>query len=188
MPEPDRFSRFTEHVRRLLSISEIEARRLNHHFEGTEHLLLALLQVPDGVGAKVLQGLDVDPNVVCREVEAATGRGDGGGPDQIGLAPGAKRVIVEAVNEARRLGHHYLGTEHLLLCQIREGEGIAARVLEGQGVGPERARLRTIQLLDDLNDTSEIGRGGRGNRWDRPPDEIDRGDRRGWGKWLWPRQ
>jgi ATP-dependent Clp protease ATP-binding subunit ClpC len=173
--EPDRFSKFTEHARRVLHLAEKEELRLNHNYIGTEHILLALLQVPDGVGANVLQSLDVEPDLVRREVEGAIGRGDSGGPDQVGLTPGGKTVILEAVSEARGLGHHYVGTEHLLLGLIGEGKGIAARVLAGQGVGLERARLRTIHMLNDMRGTSEIVRGSRA---------IDRGDRRGWGRWL----
>src|SRR5260221_1541145 len=126
----DRFDTFTERARKVLSLAQEEAQRFNHNYIGTEHLLLGLVREEDGVGAKVLQNLGVQLTTARSAVEFIIGRGDRIVLGEIGLTPRAKRVIELALDEANRLDHQYIGTEHLLLGLIREGEGIAAGVLE----------------------------------------------------------
>ena len=143
----DKFEKFTERARKVLSLAQEEAQRFNHNYIGTEHLLLGLVREGDGVAAKVLSNLGVELNKVRSAVEFIIGRGDRIVLGEIGLTPRAKKVIELAVDEARRLNHHYIGTEHLLLGLVREGEGIAAGVLESLGVNLEKVRSQTIQVL-----------------------------------------
>ena len=143
----DKFEKFTERARKVLSLAQDAAQRFNHNYIGTEHLLLGLVREGDGVAAKVLANLGVELQKVRSAVEFIIGRGDRIVLGEIGLTPRAKKVIELAVDEARRLNHHYIGTEHLLLGLVREGEGIAAGVLESLGVNLERARVATIQTL-----------------------------------------
>ncbi len=148
MNERDRFDKFTERARKVLSLSQEEAQRFQHNYIGTEHLLLGLVREGEGVAAVVLSNLGVELNKVRDTVEAIIGRGDRIVLGEIGLTPRAKKVIELAVDEARRLNHHYIGTEHLLLGLVREGEGIAAGVLESMGVNLEKVRIATIKVLD----------------------------------------
>src|SRR4051794_469687 len=134
----DRFDKFTERARRVLTLAQEEAQRFNHNYIGTEHLLLGLVREGDGVAAKVLANLGVELNKVRSAVEFIIGRGDRAVLGEIGLTPRAKRVIELAVDEARRLNSGYIGTEHLLLGLVVEGEGIAAGVLTSLGVQYER--------------------------------------------------
>ncbi len=143
----DRFDKFTERARRVLTLAQEEAHRFNHNYIGTEHILLGLVREGDGVAAKVLSNLGVELNKVRSAVEFIIGRGDRTVLGEIGLTPRAKKVIELAVDEARRLGHSYIGTEHLLLGLVREGEGIAAGVLESLGVNIERVRAETSRIL-----------------------------------------
>src|SRR3954464_15209670 len=136
----DRFDKFTERARRVLTLAQEEAQRFNHNYIGTEHLLLGLVREGDGVAARVLANLGVELNRVRSAVEFIIGRGDRMITGEIGLTPRAKRVIELAVDEARRMGHHYIGTEHLLLGLIREGDGIAVNVLKSLGVSPDKVR------------------------------------------------
>jgi hypothetical protein len=147
-PMDDKFEKFTERARKVLSLAQDEAQRFNHNYIGTEHLLLGLVREGDGVAAKVLANLGVELNKVRSAVEFIIGRGDRIVLGEIGLTPRAKKVIELAVDEARRLNHHYIGTEHLLLGLVREGEGIAAGVLESLGVNLEKVRTQTIQVLN----------------------------------------
>src|SRR5437870_7750334 len=149
----DRFDKFTERARRVLTLAQEEALRFNHNYIGTEHLLLGLVREGEGVAAKVLANLGVELNKVRSAVEFIIGRGDRAVMGEIGLTPRAKKVIELAVDEARRLGHHYVGTEHLLLGLVREGEGIAASVLESLGVNLERVRTQTIKVLSQSQPT-----------------------------------
>jgi ATP-dependent Clp protease ATP-binding subunit ClpC len=148
MNDKERFDKFTERTRKVLSLAQEEARRLNHNYIGTEHLLLGLVREGDGVAAKVLSNLGVELDRVRGAVESIIGRGDRIVLGDIGLTPRAKKVIELAVDESRRLNHHYIGTEHLLLGLVREGEGIAAGVLESLGVNLEKVRSQTIQVLN----------------------------------------
>ena len=143
----DRFDRFTERARRVLTLAQEEATRFNHNYIGTEHLLLGLIREGDGVAAEVLRSLGVELDKVRSQVEFIIGRGDRMILGEIGLTPRSKKVIELAVDEARRLGHHYIGTEHLLLGLVREGEGVAAGVLENMGVNLERVRTQTVKVL-----------------------------------------
>ena len=143
----DRFDKFTERARRVLTLAQEEALRFNHNYIGTEHLLLGLVREGEGVAAKVLANLGVELNKVRSAVEFIIGRGDRAVMGEIGLTPRAKKVIELAVDEARRLGHHYIGTEHLLLGLVREGEGIAAGVLESLGVSLEKLRGEVTRIL-----------------------------------------
>jgi ATP-dependent Clp protease ATP-binding subunit ClpC len=143
----DRFDKFSERARRVLTLAQEEAQRFNHNYIGTEHLLLGLVREGEGVAAKVLANLGVELNKVRSAVEFIIGRGDRAVLGEIGLTPRAKKVIELAVDEARRLNHGYIGTEHLLLGLVREGEGIAAGVLESLGVNLERVRAETTRIL-----------------------------------------
>src|SRR6266545_1740526 len=143
----DRFDKFTERARRVLTLAQEEALRFNHNYIGTEHLLLGLVREGEGVAAKVLANLGVELNKVRSAVEFIIGRGDRAVMGEIGLTPRAKKVIELAVDEARRLGHHYIGTEHLLLGLVREGEGIAAGVVESLGVSLDKVRAEVTRIL-----------------------------------------
>src|SRR6478609_9508823 len=145
------FEKFTERARKVLSLAQDEAQRFNHNYIGTEHLLLGLVREGDGVAAKVLANLGVELQKVRSAVEFIIGRGDRIVLGEIGLTPRAKKVIELAVDEARRLNHHYIGTEHLLLGLVRKGEGIAAGVLESLGVNLEKVRTKTIQVLSQAS-------------------------------------
>ncbi len=147
MSDRDRFDKFTERARRVLSLAQEEAQRFQHNYIGTEHLLLGLVREGEGVAAKVLSNMGVELYRVRNAVEFIIGRGDRIVLGEIGLTPRAKKVIELAVDEARRLNHHYIGTEHLLLGLVREGSGIAAGVLESLGVNLEKVRNQTIQVL-----------------------------------------
>jgi ATP-dependent Clp protease ATP-binding subunit ClpA len=147
MNERDRFDKFTERARKVLSLAQEEAQRFQHNYIGTEHLLLGLVREGEGVAAQVLGKLGVELNKVRGSVEFIIGRGDRIVLGEIGLTPRAKKVIELAVDEARHLNHHYIGTEHLLLGMVREGQGIAAGVLESLGVNLEKVRTQTIQVL-----------------------------------------
>jgi ATP-dependent Clp protease ATP-binding subunit ClpA len=144
----DRFDKFTQRGRTVLALAQEEAQRFNHNYIGTEHLLLGLLREENGVAARVLLGLGLELGKVRSAVEFILGRGDRMVLGEIGLTPRAKKVIELAVDEARRLNHHYIGTEHLLLGLVREGEGIAAGVLDSLGVNYQRVRAATIRVLD----------------------------------------
>jgi len=142
----DRFDTFTEDGRKVLTLAQEEAGRLNHHYIGTEHLLLGLLRVPSSVAARVLVNMNADLSKVRMAVEFIIGQGQAN-PGEIGLTPRAKRVIELAIDESRTLGHGYIGPEHLLLGLVREGEGIAAGVLESLGVNLDRVRHEVLAEL-----------------------------------------
>jgi ATP-dependent Clp protease ATP-binding subunit ClpC len=142
-----RFEKFSERARRVLTLAQEEAQHLNHNYIGTEHILLGLVREEDGVAAKVLVNLGAGLGKVRSAVEFIIGRGEKPGTGEIGLTPRAKRVIELAIDEARHLGHNYIGTEHLLLGLLREGEGVAAGVLDSLGITLERARAETIRVL-----------------------------------------
>ncbi|MFZ4657716.1 MAG: ATP-dependent Clp protease ATP-binding subunit [Caldilineaceae bacterium] len=143
----DKLDRFTKRARRVLTLAQEEALRLNHNYIGTEHLLLGLVREENGVAVKVLRELGVEPGQVIRAVERTVGRGERAPFGKPTLAPRTKRVIELAVDEARLMGHHYIGTEHLLLGLVREGEGIAVNVLRGLGINLDRVRTQTARNL-----------------------------------------
>src|SRR5258706_1078036 len=143
----DRFDRFTKRARHVLTLAQEEARSFQHNYIGTEHLLLGLVREGEGVAAQVLNNMGVEVNQVRSAVEAIIGRGDRIVHGEVGFTPRAKKVIELAVDEARRLNHRFIGTEHLLLGLIREGEGIGAGVLESLGVRLDQARTEVEVLL-----------------------------------------
>ncbi|MHB8647430.1 MAG: ATP-dependent Clp protease ATP-binding subunit, partial [Thermomicrobiales bacterium] len=143
----DKFEKFTERARKVFSLAQEEAQRFNHNYIGTEHLLLGLVREGDGIAARVLANLGVQLPKVRSAVEFIIGRGDGLVVGDPGLTPRAKKVIELAMDEARRLNNHYIGTEHLLLGLVREGEGIAAGVLESLGVSLEKVRQQVMQVV-----------------------------------------
>jgi ATP-dependent Clp protease ATP-binding subunit ClpA len=144
----DRFDKFTERARRVLSLAQEEAQHFQHNYIGTEHLLLALIREDGGIAAKVLNSMNVSLDQARSTLEFIIGYGEHIVHGEIGLTPRAKRVIEFAVDEARRLGHHYIGTEHLLLGLLREGEGIASGILESLGVDPVRVRAATYRMIE----------------------------------------
>ncbi len=163
----DRFDKFTERARQVLHLSQEEAERFQHNYIGTEHLLLGLLRLNSGVAIEVLKNLGVEVSKARAAVEHIIGHGDRIVKGQIGLTPRAKKVIELAVDEARRLHHHYIGTEHLLLGLLREGEGIAAGVLASLGVDLENARKQTVIVLNREKNSSP------GEAEDAPPEDVD---------------
>jgi len=146
---PSRFEKFSERARRVLTLAQEEAHHFNHTYIGTEHILLGLVREEEGVGAKVLANLGVGLSKVRSAVEFIIGRGEKPSTSEIGLTPRAKRVIELAIDEARHLGHNYIGTEHLLLGLLREGEGVAADVLDSLGITLERVRAETARVLGE---------------------------------------
>jgi ATP-dependent Clp protease ATP-binding subunit ClpC len=144
-----RFEKFSERARRVLTLAQEEAQHFNHTYIGTEHILLGLLREDEGVGAKVLANLGVGLNKARSAVEFIIGRGEKPSTGEIGLTPRAKRVIELAIDEARHLGHNYIGTEHLLLGLLREGGGVASDVLDSFGITLERARAETSRVLGE---------------------------------------
>ncbi len=147
---PDNLDRFTKRARRVLTRAQEEARNLNHRYIGTEHLLLGLLGEDGSVAMRVLQELDIAPDQVRQSIERMVGRGTRPFYTQPTLTPRTKRVIELAVDEARRLGHHYIGTEHLLLGLVREGEGVAVDVLRQLGATPERLEERITHIVAEV--------------------------------------
>ena len=150
----DRFDKFTERAKKVLVLAQEEAQRFNHNYIGTEHLLLGLVREGEGVAAKVLSNLGVELSKVRSAVEFIIGRGNRMVIGDVNLTPRAKKVIELAVEEARRLNHNYIGTEHLLLGLVREGEGIAAGVLESLGVNLEKVRTQVIQVVNQTGSGS----------------------------------
>ena len=150
------FERFTEKAIKVIMLAQEEARRLGHNFVGTEQILLGLIGEGTGVAAKVLKSLGVNLKDSRIEVEKIIGRGSGFVAVEIPFTPRAKRVLELSLEEARQLGHNYIGTEHLLLGLIREGEGVAARVLENLGIDLTKVRTQVIRMLGE---TAEVGSG-----------------------------
>ena len=150
------FERFTEKAIKVIMLAQEEARRLGHNFVGTEQILLGLIGEGTGVAAKVLKSLGVNLKDSRIEVEKIIGRGSGFVAVEIPFTPRAKRVLELSLEEARQLGHNYIGTEHLLLGLIREGEGVAARVLENLGVDLSKVRTQVIRMLGE---TAEVSSG-----------------------------
>src|SRR5437868_5878868 len=155
----NRFDKFTERAKKVLSLAQEEAQRFQHNYIGTEHLLLGLVRLNEGTAIKVLNDLGVDVSKVRAAIEHIIGRGDRIVLGEIGLTPRAKKVIELAVDEARRFNHHYIGTEHILLGLIGEGEGIAAGVLESLGVTLDMARTQVRRVLNQENEALADGEG-----------------------------
>ncbi len=150
------FERFTEKAIKVIMLAQEEARRLGHNFVGTEQILLGLIGEGTGVAAKVLKSMGVNLKDSRVEVEKIIGRGSGFVAVEIPFTPRAKRVLELSLEEARQLGHNYIGTEHLLLGLIREGEGVAARVLENLGVDLTKVRTQVVRMLGE---TAEVTTG-----------------------------
>src|SRR5215475_13094049 len=146
---PNKMERFTQRARRVLSLAQEEAERLQHSYIGTEHLLLGLMREEGGVAGRVLRELGLDPRRVEELVERMTRAGQRTANARLDLSPGTKKVLELAVDEARRMGHHYIGTEHLLLGLVRQSEGIAIDVLKRLNVSPEEVRRQTRRVLQE---------------------------------------
>ncbi|OGX79126.1 ATP-dependent Clp protease ATP-binding subunit ClpC [Exiguobacterium sp. SH31] len=153
------FGRFTERAQRVLALAQEEAVRLGHHNIGTEHILLGLVREGEGIAAKALFALGLTSEKIQQEVEALIGRGSENG-STIHYTPRAKKVIELSMDEARKLGHSYVGTEHILLGLIREGEGVAARVLNNLGISLTKARQQVLQLLGNTESSSNASQPG----------------------------
>ena len=151
--EVEGFNQYTDRARKVLTLAQDEAQRFDHNYIGTEHLLLGLVREGDGTAAQALENMGVELAKVRTAVEFIIGRGDRPVVGEVGLTPRAKRVIELAIDEARRLGHNYIGTEHLLLGLVLEGEGIAAGVLESLGVNLDRVRREVIRVLEAGDDS-----------------------------------
>ena len=141
------FERFTDRARRVVVLAQEEARMLGHNYIGTEHILLGLIHEGEGVAAKALESLGVSQEAVRRQVEEIIGQGERVPSGHIPFTPRAKKVLELSLREALQLGHNYIGTEHILLGLIREGEGVAAQVLVKLGADLNRVRQQVIQLL-----------------------------------------
>jgi len=144
------FQLFTDRARLVVVTAQEEARALDHSYVGTEHLLLGLVHDGvGGVGVKTLESLGIGPDAVRQRVKETVSRGEQAPSGHIPFTPRAKEVLTLSLQEARELGHRYIGTEHLLLGLLREGDGVAAQVLTGLGVGLNEARERVVRLLAD---------------------------------------
>jgi ATP-dependent Clp protease ATP-binding subunit ClpC len=143
------FQRFTDRARRAIVLAQTEARMLEHDWIGTEHLLLGLLHEGEGMAAKALESMGIGLDAMRVAVEGVIGRGERTLPESehIPFTPRSKKVLELSLREARELGHNYIGTEHILLALLREGDGVAAQVLVAAGVSLDRARQRVTELL-----------------------------------------
>jgi hypothetical protein len=146
---PNKMERFTQRARRVLSLAQDEAERLQHNYIGTEHLLLGLMREEGGVAGRVLRDLGLEQ----RRVEELVDQMSKAAPRQentpLDLSPGTKRVLELAVDEARRMGHHYIGTEHVLLGLVRQSEGVALDILKRLGINPDQVRRQTRRVLQE---------------------------------------
>jgi hypothetical protein len=141
------FERFTDRARRVVVLAQEEARLLDHNYIGTEHILLGLIHEGQGVAAKALESLDVSLEAVRAEVTEIIGRGAEAPTGHIPFTPRAKKVLELSLREALELGHNYIGTEHILLGLLREGQGVGAQVLVKLGAGRDRVRQQVVQVL-----------------------------------------
>ena len=141
------FERFTDRARRVVVFAQEEARLLNHNYIGTEHVLLGLVREGEGVAAQALTSMGIGLDAVRGQVEKIIGQGQAAPAGHIPFTPRAKKVLELSLREALQLGHNYIGTEHILLGLLREGEGVAAQVLQQLGADLNRVRQTVIQLL-----------------------------------------
>jgi ATP-dependent Clp protease ATP-binding subunit ClpC len=153
------FERFTDRARRVVVLAQEEARMLNHNYIGTEHILLGLIHEGEGVAAKALESLGISLEAVRSQVEEIIGQGQSAPTGHIPFTPRAKKVLELSLREALQLGHNYIGTEHILLGLIREGEGVAAQVLQKLGADLNRVRQQVIQLLSGYTGGKETASG-----------------------------
>jgi len=156
------FERFTEKAIKVVMLAQEEARRLGHNFVGTEQIMLGLIGEGTGIAAKVLKSMGISLKEARVEVEKIIGRGSGFVAVEIPFTPRAKRVLELALEEARQLGHNYIGTEHLLLGLLREGEGVAARVLENLDADPAKIRSQVIRMVGESQEAVGAGAGATG--------------------------
>src|SRR4051812_30197780 len=168
------FERFTDRARRVVVLAQEEARMLNHNYIGTEHILLGLIHEGEGVAAKSLESLGISLEGVRSQVEEIIGQGQQAPSGHNPFTPRAKKVLELSLREALQLGHNYIGTEHILLGLIREGEGVAAQVLVKLGAELTRVRQQVIQLLSGYQgkETAEAGTGGRGGEAGNPSTSL----------------
>src|SRR6201981_172378 len=153
------FEKFTDRARRVVVLAQEEARMLNHNFIGTERILLGLIHEGEGVAAKALESLGISLEVVRQQVEEIVGQGQQAPSGHIPFTPRAKKVLELSLREALQLGHNYIGTEHILLGLIREGDGVAAQVLITLGGTLSRVRDKVVQLLHGYRGEGVIGEG-----------------------------
>jgi ATP-dependent Clp protease ATP-binding subunit ClpA len=151
------FERFTDRARRVVVLAQEEARLLNHNYIGTEHILLGLIQEGEGVAAKALESLNISLEAVRSQVEEIIGQGGSSPSGHIPFTPRAKKVLELSLREALQLGHNYIGTEHILLGLIREGEGVAAQVLVKLGADLARVRQQVVQVLSGYAGGEDVG-------------------------------
>ncbi|MDN5756104.1 MAG: AAA family ATPase, partial [Micrococcaceae bacterium] len=156
------FERFTDRARRVVVLAQEEARMLNHNYIGTEHILLGLIHEGEGVAAKALESLNISLGAVREQVQEIIGQGQQAPSGHIPFTPRAKKVLELSLREALQLGHNYIGTEHILLGLIREGEGVAAQVLVKLGADLNRVRQQVIQLLSGYQGGKETAGAGVG--------------------------
>ncbi|MFW5933490.1 MAG: Clp protease N-terminal domain-containing protein, partial [Actinomycetota bacterium] len=156
------FERFTDRARRVVVLAQEEARMLNHNYIGTEHILLGLIHEGEGVAAKALESMNISLEAVRNQVTEIIGRGQTAPAGHIPFTPRAKKVLELSLREALQLGHNYIGTEHILLGLIREGEGVAAQVLQKLGADLNRVRQQVIQLLSGYSGPAQAGKAGAG--------------------------
>ena len=155
MTSSSRFEKFSERARRVLSLANEEAQRFNHSYISTEHILLGLARETEGIAAKVLTNLGIELSKVTSAVEFIIGRGDQPTTTEKGLTPRTKKVVELAVDEARRMNHHYIGTEHQLIGLLREGDGVAAGVLNSLQITLDKVRSETERLLTQNENQSQ---------------------------------
>jgi ATP-dependent Clp protease ATP-binding subunit ClpC len=148
------FERFTDRARRVVVLAQEEARMLNHDYIGTEHLLLGLIHEGEGIAAQALEALGISLRDARRDIEEIIGRGQATLPSHIPFTPRAKKVLELSLREALQLGHNYIGTEHILLGLVREGEGIAAQVLQKLGADLARVRETVVELLPGSSESA----------------------------------
>jgi ATP-dependent Clp protease ATP-binding subunit ClpA len=148
------FERFTDRARRVVVLAQEEARMLNHNYIGTEHLLLGLIHEGEGIAAQALEALGISLRDARRDVEEIIGQGQAAPTGHIPFTPRAKKVLELSLREALQLGHNYIGTEHILLGLVREGEGVAAQVLEKLGAHLDRVRQTVIELLPGSSESA----------------------------------
>ena len=149
------FERFTDRARRVIVLAQEEARQLNHNYIGTEHILLGLIHEGEGVAPQALSELGISLQSVRLQVEQIIGQGAAAPPGHIPFTPRAKKVLELSLREALQLGHNYIGTEHILLGLVREGEGVAAQVLQKLGAGLHRVREEVIRVLSKYSGESQ---------------------------------
>jgi ATP-dependent Clp protease ATP-binding subunit ClpA len=187
------FDRFNDRAKRVLALAQDEAIRFDHNYIGVEHLLLGLVREGEGVAARVLNSVGVDLSKARTSVEFIIGRGDSTiSPSEITLSPRTKKVIELAIDEARKLGHGHVGTEHLLLGIVREGESIGAGVLESLGVSMEQVRHQVIATLGQQHGSNAAqpvatvaGSIDWGGSPDTPMDRLDAASRRAVARAYW---